>query len=59
MSVVGESKTHGLIDAVIKYQADRGNFAQQSEHLRRLSSNERATPPGKRSRTSCQRTPKQ
>jgi len=44
---------------VIKYQADRGNFAQQPEHLRRPSSDEQAPPPGKRSRTSRQRTPKQ
>lgn len=45
---------------VIEYQADRGNFAQQPEHLRRPGNDEQAPPPpGKRSRASRQRTPKQ
>lgn len=33
-----------LIDEVIKYQADRGNFAQQPEHLQRASDDEEAPP---------------
>jgi hypothetical protein len=47
-----------LIDEVIKYQADRGDFAQQPEHLRRPS-NDEVPPPSKRPRNSRQRTPKQ
>jgi hypothetical protein len=30
-----------LIDEVITYQADPGNFAQQPEHLQRVSDDER------------------
>ncbi|MFI6823946.1 hypothetical protein ACIBJE_23845 [Micromonospora sp. NPDC050187] len=40
---------------MIKYQADRGNFAEQSEHLQRPSSDEQAPPPAKRSRSSRNR----
>jgi hypothetical protein len=47
-----------LIDKVINYQADRSNFAQQPEHLRRPS-NDEAPPPAKRSRSSRNRAPKQ
>ncbi|MFJ6198694.1 GntR family transcriptional regulator, partial [Micromonospora sp. NPDC092111] len=48
-----------LINEVIKYQADRGNFAQQPEHLRRPSNDEHAPPPDKRPRSSRNRAPKQ
>lgn len=48
-----------LIDDVIKYQADRGNFAQQPEQLRRPSSDHQAPPPAKRPRSSRNRAPKQ
>lgn len=47
-----------LIDEVITYQADRGNFAQQPEHLQRVSDDEQA-PPAKRPRSSHSRAPKQ
>lgn len=44
---------------MIKYQTDRGNFAQQPEHLRRPSNDEQALSPAKRSRSSRNRAPKQ
>ncbi|WP_028677402.1 GntR family transcriptional regulator [Salinispora arenicola] len=48
-----------LIDEVIKYQADRGNFAQQPEHLRRPSNDDQAPPPAKRPRSNRNHAPKQ
>nr|WP_255361254.1 hypothetical protein [Micromonospora chalcea] len=44
---------------MIKYQADRGNFAQQPEHLGRPSNDEQAAPPTKRPRSNRNRAPKQ
>ncbi|MDG4756625.1 hypothetical protein O7620_01765 [Micromonospora sp. WMMD710] len=44
---------------MVKYQADRGNFAQQPAHIQRASDGNQTPPPAKRPRSSRQRTPKQ
>nr|WP_232534075.1 hypothetical protein [Plantactinospora sp. KBS50] len=58
MAVIADTN-NDLIDEVIKYQADRGNCAQQPEHLQRASAGDQPSPPAKRPRSSRDRAPKQ